>query len=145
MVMYFGLCNSPATFQRFMNDIFRELIFKEGLIIYMDDILITGRTLEELRRRTIEVFKVLAKHDLYLKPEKCIFESQELEFLGYILTPGKLSTANYKVDGIINWPQPLNPTQIREFLGFCNFYQKFVQNFSDIAQPLSLLTRKNQA
>ena len=81
-VMFFGLCNSPATFQNMMNNIFREQIAKGLCVIYMDDILVIGLTLEELRRNMEEIFALLKKHGLSVKLEKCEFEKTSVEFLG---------------------------------------------------------------
>lgn len=85
MVMFFGLKNSPATFQAFMNGILRIEILEDGILIYMDDILIYASTREELREKTLRVLENLKQNDLYLKPEKCKFEVQEVEFLGHII------------------------------------------------------------
>lgn len=144
-VMFFGLCNSPATFQMFMNDIFRELILKDGILIYMDDILILATIPEELVDKTIRVLKILVKHDLFVKPEKCKFEKQEVEFLGIIIKPGTLNMAKDKLQGILNWPTPKNVKQICQFLGFCNFYRRFIPNFADISHPLNKLTHISQS
>ena len=139
-VMFFGLTNSPATFQAFMNDIFRTLLAQNRIVIYMDDILIFAITLEELRRTTIEVLQTLKENDLYLKPEKCTFETQEVEFLGLVVKPGTLNMAQDKLTGITDWPAPTNVKQVRQFLGFYNFYRHFIPKFSTIAHPLNQLT-----
>lgn len=141
-VMFFGLKNSPATFQAFMHDILRMEILEDGVLCYMDDILIYGATLEELRRKTLRVLANLKRNDLYLKPEKCKFETQEVEFLGFIIKPDTLLTDPVKRAGIAEWPTPRTLKQVQSFLGFCNFYRKFVPHFSDIGKPLYSLTRK---
>ena len=143
MVMFFGLKNSPATFQAFMHDILRIEIIEDTILIYMDDILIFADTLEDLRRKTFRVLENLKKNDLYLKPEKCKFEVQEVEFLGYIIKPDNLLMDPIKKAGITEWPVPKTLKQVQSFLGFCNFYRKFVPNFSDIAKPLNTLQRKD--
>ena len=143
-VMFFGLCNSPATFQMFMNDIFRELILKDGILIYMDDILIPANDLEELRKKTKRVLSVLLTNDLFVKPEKCEFEKEEVEFLGIVIKPGTLNMAKDKLKGILEWPTPKNVKNIRQFLGFCNFYRRFIPNFANISHPLNVLTRSRQ-
>ena len=139
LVMQFGQANAPSVFMHFMNDIFRDLL-GITVVVYMDDILIFAETLEELRRKTLRVLETLKRNDLYLKPEKCKFEVQEIEFLGYIIRPDNLLMDPVKKAGITDWPIPKTLKQIQSFLGFCNFYRKFVPNFSDIAQPLNLLT-----
>ena len=85
MVMFFGLTNSPATFQTFMNVILKDLIDDGHIIVYLDDILIWSNTLTEHRKVVHEVLARLEKHDLYLKPEKCEFEKSEIEYLGLII------------------------------------------------------------
>ncbi|THH05802.1 hypothetical protein EW145_g4526 [Phellinidium pouzarii] len=89
-IMFFGLCNSPATFQMFMNDIFQIIITEEAILIYMDDILIFSDNLEDLHRKTNQVLNVLQENDLFLKPKKCIFKVQEVEFLGMIICPDNI-------------------------------------------------------
>ncbi|THH00881.1 hypothetical protein EW145_g7016 [Phellinidium pouzarii] len=143
-VMFFGLCNSPATFQMFMNDIFRIIITEEAILIYMDDILIFSDNLEDLRRKTNRVLKVLQDNDLFLKPEKCVFEVQEVEFLGMIICPDNIHMDPVKLAGIQQWPEPHTVKQLRSFLGFCNFYRRFIPNYSSIAYPLNELTRTNE-
>ncbi|THG95666.1 hypothetical protein EW145_g7915, partial [Phellinidium pouzarii] len=143
-VMFFGLCNSPATFQMFMNDIFRVIITEEAILIYMDDILIFSDNLEDLRRKTNQVLNVLQENDLFLKPEKCIFEVQEVEFLGMIIRPNNIHMDPVKLAGIQQWPEPHTVKQLHSFLGFCNFYRRFIPNYSSIAYPLNELTRTNE-
>ncbi|THH00880.1 hypothetical protein EW145_g7019 [Phellinidium pouzarii] len=143
-VMFFGLCNSPATFQMFMNDIFHIIITEEAILIYMDDILIFSDNLEDLRRKTNRVLRVLQDNDLFLKPEKCVFEVQEVEFLGMILRPDNIHMDPVKLAGIQQWPEPHTVKQLRSFLGFCNFYRRFIPNYSSIAYPLNELTRTNE-
>lgn len=143
MVMFFGLKNSPATFQAFMNDILRIVIIEDMILVYMDDILIFSDSIADLRRKTKRVLEILRQHDLYLKPEKCKFEVQEVEFLGFIIQPDTILTDPIKRAGIAEWPIPKCLRDVQSFLGFCNFYRKFMPHFSDIAKPLNSLQRKN--
>lgn len=143
MVMFFGLTNSPATFQTMMDNIFQDLITTGKVIIYMDDILVGTETLEEHRLLITEILKQLQKHDLFLKPEKCTFETQEVEYLGVILGHGQTSMDPVKLDEVLKWPTPKNLMDIRAFLGFGNFYQRFIHNFAGKAQPLNDLTKKD--
>ncbi|KAJ2926197.1 hypothetical protein H1R20_g10898, partial [Candolleomyces eurysporus] len=144
-VMFFGLCNSPATFQSMMDSIFEEEIRKGLIVVYMDDILIFADTLEELRSLTLHVLQKLRSNDLFLKPEKCTFETQKIDFLGMIVEPGKLTMDPTKLKGIQEWPVPTTVKQVRSFLGFGNFYRKFIRHYSDLAGPLNNLLKKNQA
>ncbi|THG94593.1 hypothetical protein EW145_g8110 [Phellinidium pouzarii] len=143
-VMFFGLCNSPATFQMFMNNIFRIIITEEAILIYMDNILIFSDNLEDLCRKTNRVLKVLQDNDLFLKLEKCVFEVQEVEFLGMIICPDNIHMDPVKLTGIQQWPEPHTVKQLHSFLGFCNFYHRFIPNYSSIAYPLNELTRTNE-
>jgi len=144
MVMFFGLCNSPATFQNMMNDIFRDMLDEGWIVIYMDDILIFSADPEEHRLRTLRVLNRLREHDLYLKAEKCKFDIQEVEFLGLIVKPDQLTMDPTKLAGIKEWLAPTTVKGVRSFLGFGNFYRRFIGHFAELAQPLNELTRKNK-
>src|SRR3984957_1513239 len=142
-VMFFGLTNSPATFQTMMNAIFAEELLEGWVTIYMDDILIhTPDDLNLHRRRVHQILDKMQKHDLYLKPEKCLFEQQEMEFLGVVLSRGQIRMDNTKLQGVADWPTPRNLRDVRAFLGFTGFYRYFVPHYSQIARPLIELTRK---
>ncbi len=92
----------------------------------MDDILIFALTKEEMDRITREVLKQLLENNLFLKPKKCEFRKREMEYLGLIVTEGKLRMDPAKLAGIKNWPRPLSVKNVRSFLGFGNFYRKFI-------------------
>ena len=108
MVMFFGLCNSLATFQAMMNNYFRDYLDEGWVVIYMDDILIFSKDHDEHQERTRKILQRLQKHDLYLKAEKCKFDVQEVEFLGLIVKPNQLSMDPTKLAGIKDWPAPTN-------------------------------------
>jgi hypothetical protein len=140
-VMFFGLTNSPATFQTMMDATFRDEIASGDVIIYMDDILIaTNQTLKEHQQMVAHVLQKLLDNDLFLKPEKCHFHKQEVEYLGVIIGKGKVKMDPVKVQGIMDWPIPTNIHELRSFLGFGNYYKDFIQNYSAITQPLHELT-----
>jgi len=144
-VMFFGLTNSPATFQTMMDDIFQEEVAQGWLRIYMDDMIIAtedDKTLHELRVN--HILDKLEKFDLFLKPEKCRFHQREVEYLSVLIGNGSVKMDPVKVQGISDWPTPLTVKDVRSFLGFCNFYRGFIKNFSDIARPLNDLTRKDE-
>src|SRR5271154_2946845 len=143
-VMFFGMTNSPATFQSMMDSIFEDMIMAKEVIIYMDDILIFTDTLEKLERRTKIVLERLEDYDLYLKPKKCEFNKKRIEYLGMIVEEGKLSMDPVKLGGIRDWPIPSTVKQVRSFLGFGNFYRKFIAHYSDLARPLIDLTKKDR-
>ena len=143
MVMFFGLCNSLATFQAMMNDYFRDYLDEGWVVIYMDDILIFSRDLAEHQERTRKILQRLQEHDLYLKAEKCKFDVQEVEFLGLIVRPNQLSIDLTKLAGIKDWPAPTNVKGVQSFLGFGNFYCRFIAHFTSLARPLNDLTKQD--
>jgi len=145
LVMFFGMTNSPATFQTMMNDIFRTLIAKGIVVVYLDDILIFTRIEEEHERAVQRVLEVLAEHKLFLRPEKCEFHRKEIEYLGLVISENKVAMDPVKVAGVCDWPTPENRTDVQAFIGFVNFYRRFIRDFSTIARPLFDLTRSNQA
>ncbi|KAI5116706.1 hypothetical protein M0805_009207 [Coniferiporia weirii] len=143
-IMFFGLCNSPTTFQAFMDDTFCIVILEDKVLIYMDDIFIFASTLQELHRKTLHVLDICDKNDLYCKPEKCLFTVQEAEFLGMIITLNNINMDPIKLTGISEWPTPKMVKQLRSFMGFCNYYRRFIPNFSQIVYPLNKLTCTNK-
>jgi hypothetical protein len=106
LVMYFGLTNSPATFQTMMNEIFEDLITQGVVSIYLDDILIFMSTLEEHRPISRMVMERLQKHKLYLRHEKCEFEKTHIEYLGVIISHNKVEMDPVKIAGVSEWPTP---------------------------------------
>ena len=142
-VMFFGLTNSPATFQTMMNTIFAEEVREGWLTIYMDDMLIHTPEDVELHRRCVHrVLDKLQQHDLFLKPEKCHFEQKTMEFLGVVLVDGAIKMDPAKIKGVADWPTPQTVRDVRAFLGFTGFYRYFIPNYSSIARPLIHLTKK---
>ncbi|KAJ3533991.1 hypothetical protein NMY22_g7111 [Coprinellus aureogranulatus] len=127
-----------------MDHIFAVELDEGTVIIYMDDILIPADSLEELERVTKAVLKKLRDNDLYLKPEKCEFAQEKVEYLGMVIEWGKISMDPNKVKGIKEWLTPKTVTELRSFLGFGNFYQRFIKKYSDITEPLNALLKKDQ-
>jgi len=122
LVMYFGLTNSPATFQTMMNDIFKGLIDEGYVAIYMDNILIFTHMIEHHREVVSCVLNTLQRYRLYLKAEKCSFECSKVEYLGLILSEGHIEMDLVKIAGVKEWPTPKNVTEVQSFVGFVNFY-----------------------
>jgi hypothetical protein len=142
--MFFGLTNSPATFQTMMDNIFQEEIAQGWLQIYMDDAIIAIEDDETDHTTKVHHFlNKLVKHNLFLKPEKCWFHQSEVEYLGVIIGQGDIKMDPTKVQGIADWPTPKTVKDVRSFLGFCNFYRTFIPQFSHIARPLNNLTKKS--
>ena len=142
--MYFGLTNSPATFQTMMNDIFKGLIDKGYVTIYMDNILIFTQTIECHLEVVSCVPDILWRHRLYLKAEKCPFECSRVKHLGLILSEGCVEMDLVKIAGVKEWPTPKNVTEVQSFVSFVNFYQQFIPNFSHVAKLLHQLTKKEE-
>src|SRR6266545_2693692 len=143
LVMFFGLTNSPATFQTMMDDIFEDLISEGVVVVYLDDILIFTETLEEHRKITRRVMELLEKHKLYLRPDKCEFEKTTIEYLGVIISHNSVAMDPVKIAGVAEWPAPTNKKEVQSFLGFTNFYRRFIKDFSEHARPLFDLTRND--
>ena len=140
--MPFSLTNAPVTFQRFMNNIFSNLLDVYAMI-YLDDILIHLNNMSKHYQHVKEVLKYFCKAGLYTKAEKCKFHSESVEYLEYILSPSSLTMSNNKVKTIQDWPEPMKVKDIQSFLGFANFYCWFIFNFLDIVILLTYLTQKN--
>ena len=126
LVMFFGLTNSPTTFQTMMNNIFRELIAEGVVVVYLDDILIFTETLEQHREITRRVLKLFEENQLFLKPDKCEFEQTKVEYLGVIISYNSAEMDHVKVVGVAEWPAPNNKKEVQSFLGFINFYRRFI-------------------
>ena len=121
-VMFFGMCNSPATFQLMMDAIFSDMINDNLVIIYMEDILIFAPDELVLAENTRKVLARLRDNDLFLKPLKCKFNQTKVDYLGMVIEEGKISIDAGKLKGIQDWPTPTTVKQVRAFLGFGNFY-----------------------
>ena len=140
MVMFFGLTNAPATFQSMMNHLFRELIDKGYVTIYMDDILIHTPNDPALHCRVVnDVLRILTVNDLYLKPQKCQFKQTEVEYLGIIIREDSIAMDPIKVQGVKNWKRPSTLKEVQAFLGFLNFYCMYIRGFSMLAASLNAL------
>jgi hypothetical protein len=136
LVMYFRLTNSPAMFQMMMNKIFHDLVLQGVVCVYIDDILIFTKTLEEHRRISQLVLEWLREHKLYLRHNKCKFEKEKIEYLGVVISHNHVEMDPVKVTGIAEWPTPKSKKEVQSFLGFTNFYRCFVAGFSHHARPL---------
>jgi len=140
--MLFGLSNTPSAFQRFMNEIFSDLL-DVCVVVYLDNILIYSDNLVDHKQHVKEVLTRLRKHKLYTSPSKCFFHQREVEFLGFILSPEDLQMDQNKVKVIQEWSTPCRVRDVQAFLGFANFYRRFIHGYSKLTAPLIHLTRKN--
>ena len=121
--MFFGMCNSPVTFQAMMDNIFGDMINDCIVIIYMDDIFLFVPDKMTLTENTKTVLTCLWDNDLFLKPTKCKLNQTKVEYLGLVIKEGKISMDPGKLKGIRDWPTPTTVKQTQGFLGFGNFYQ----------------------
>lgn len=142
LVMPFGLTNTPATFQALMNEILGDLV-NVCLVVYLDNILIYLPDADSDVRNTKQVFERLRKYNMYLKVEKCIFQVTSIHFLGFEVTTEGLTMDQLKVERVLDWPEPKNVKQLQQFLGFANFYQRFIKNYSKTIVNLTSLVKKD--
>ena len=133
--MPFGATNAPATFQRLMHDCLGDLNVN-WCVVYLDDIIIFSNTKEEHLKRLEAVFQKLAAAGLKLKPSKCYFFKEEIEYLGHVVSGEGISTNPKKVEAVTKWPTPQTVYDVRSFLGFVGYYRRFIKNFSKIAKPV---------
>ena len=130
-----GLTNSPATFQRFMEHVFSDHIFVT-LLVYLDDLLLFSKSLDEHFDKLELVFELLRKHGLKLKPSKCHILQPEVKYLGFIVSKEGISTDPEKIKAVKEWPTPCTVKDVRAFVAFCSFYRRFVEGFAKLASPL---------
>ena len=133
--MPFGATNAPATFQRLMHDCLGDLNMN-WCIVYLDDIIIFSDTKEEHLKRLEAVFQKLITAGLKLKPTKCFFFRDEIEYLGHVVSGKGISTNPKKIEAVTKWPTPKTVYDVRSFLGFVGYYRRFIKNFSKITKPI---------
>lgn len=138
-VMPFGLTNAPATFQRLMDRVLLGLNWK-ACVVYLDDIIVFGKSLEEHNENLSLVLEQIERANLKLKPNKCQFAAEQVTYLGHKINKSGVGTDESKVEAINRIAIPSDRVKLRRFLGACSFYRRFVKNFSHIAQPLYKLT-----
>ena len=142
-VMPFGLCNAPATFERLMETVLREISY-EACLIYLDDIIVFGRDFDQHLRNIRRVLLKLREAKLKLSPSKCNLFRREVSYLGHIISSEGVRTDPQKIHSVQNWSRPQDVHELRSFLGLCTYYRKFVKGFSKIARPLHRLTESKQ-
>ncbi|XP_052111589.1 uncharacterized protein LOC127742948 [Arachis duranensis] len=141
-VMSFGLTNAPAIFMDYMNRIFRPYLDK-FVIVFIDDILVYSKIEEEHADHLQTVIQILRDRKLFAKLSKCEFWKSELKFLGHVVSKQGIAVDPVKVKAVMNWERPTSVTEIRSFLGLAGYYQRFIKEFSQLALPLTKLTRKD--
>jgi len=142
-VMPFGLTNAPSTFQDMMNHVFSDMI-DLGLLVYMDDFLIYAKTEKEHDRQVKEVLGRLQENCLAVSLDKCIWKTQEVEFLGYVIGQDGIKMAKGKVEAVLDWKTLASLTEVQSFLGFVNFYRRFIKDYPRVVRPLTELTKKGK-
>ena len=141
-VMSFGLTNAPPTFQRLMQRVLHGLDWKICLV-YIDDVIVFSSTFEDHLVHLAAVFDRLRNANLKLKPSKCHFGRSSVNFLGFIVSAEGILPDSSKINAVKSFPVPRSVTEVRSFLGLCNYYRRFVKDFAKIASPLNRLTRKS--
>ena len=143
-VMFFGLTNFPATFQAMMNELLRDLINTEKVVVFIDDVIVGMETEKGHDELVMEVIKRLKENDLYVKPEKCKWKVREVEFLGVVIGPEGIKIEKGKVKGVLEWPIPKCVKNIQKFLELANYYRQFIEGFATVARPLHDLVKKDK-
>lgn len=138
LVMPFGLCNAPSSFQATMNIIFQPFL-RRFVIVFFDDILIYSRTFAEHIDHLQSVFGCLESHQFFLQLPKCTFAQPSIAYLGHIVTANGDGPDPEKIAAMTNWPRPKNIKQLRGFLGLTGFYRKFIHQYASIAHSLTEL------
>jgi len=141
--MPFGLTNALSIFQDMMNHILSDLL-DIRVLAYMDDILIYAKTEEEHDRLVKEVLGRLQAHGLAVSPEKCVWKTQEVDFLGYVIGRNGIAMSQDKVEAVLSWEEPKSRSETQLFLGFADFYRRFLKDYSRVARPLTELTKKTE-
>ena len=140
--MPFGLTNAPATFQRALDMILTKYKWQTCLI-YLDDVIIYSKNVEEHIQHVDEILHCLSKAGVTLKIKKCKFFTTTVDYLGHVIKPGKLEIDRTNTESLRKAAPPTSKTELRSFLGLCNVYPRFIPNFTDIASPLNALLKKN--
>ncbi|GJP42069.1 hypothetical protein CLOM_g1661 [Closterium sp. NIES-68] len=142
LVMPFGLTNAPATFQAEMNHILRPLL-DECVVVYLDDILIYSRDMKQHVEHLRRVFEILRRERFYVKLSKSEFALEKVQFLGHMVSARGVHVDPKKIEAVRTWKTPENVKELQQFLGFANYYSRFVPQYAKLAAPLTNLLKKN--
>jgi len=141
-VMPFGLVNASTTFQTMMNKMLSEFL-DDGVVVYLDDILIYSENREDHIKLVQKVLDRLEQHDLAVSLKKSVFHQDEVEFLGYIVKTSGVTMSDRKVKSVQNWALPRSVKEVQIFLGFANFYRRFIKDFSKVCKPITATLKGN--
>ncbi|KAK3548024.1 hypothetical protein QTP70_002689 [Hemibagrus guttatus] len=139
-VMPYGLANAPSVFQDFMHEVLRDFLHK-FVVVYIDDILIYSRSMADHQCHVAEVLHRLRDYNLLIKAEKCLFHQPTVQFLGYVIDRSGVRMDEKKVTAVRDWPTPTTVKELQRFLGFANFYRRFIRGYSSVTSPLTNLLR----
>jgi transposase InsO family protein len=137
--MPFGIRNAPAVFQREMQRVLKDRLYK-GVMVYIDDILIYSGTADEHEQLVEWVLRRLQDEGYYAHPDKCEFFRHQVEFLGHVISASGVAVQQHKVQRVREWPVPQTKRDVKSFLGMTGYYRKFIQSYSRVALPLTDLT-----
>lgn len=141
--MPFGLKNAPSVFQRYINKIFRDFIDEGRIKIYLDDLLLGTKTIEEHLELLAQILQRLSEYGLKLQMNKCKFACDEIEYLGFIVSKDGIRPGREKTMAIEKFPVPKNSKEVHSFIGLCGYFRRFAKNFSTVAQPLQNLLKQD--
>ena len=141
LVLPFGITNAPSAFQRVMAEVFRPI--RKHVLLYLDDVLCHAPDPETHEKVLERAFQLLSDHQFYLKLSKCSFQMTEVNYLGHVISGGKVSPDPKKTQAVADWPTPTNVAQLRSFVGLATWFRKFIQGFSRLTLPLTALTKQN--
>ena len=143
-VIFFGLTNSPAMFQAMINNLLRDLVVKEKVAVFIDNVIVATEIEEGHDEIVKEVLRRLEENNLFVKPEKYIWKVREVGFLGVIIEEDGVRMEKKKVQEVVEWPVPRSVKDVQKFLGLANYYRRFVKDFAMIAKLLHKTTRKDK-
>ena len=141
LVMPFGLTNAFASFQHWMNQVFKPLL-RKCVLIFFDDILIYSKSLHEHWLHLKQVFELMTANQMYVKESKCVFEITKIEYLGHFISGKGVETDPKKIEFVVQWPIPKFIKDLRSFLGLVGFYRRFVRGYAVISRPSMIYLRR---
>jgi len=127
-----------------MNEILRDLINEEKVAAFVDDVLVGKEMVEGYDEIVEEILKRLEENNLYIKPEKCVWKTRRIGFLGVVIGPNGIEMEAEKVKGVLSWLEPKNVKDVRKFLDLANYYRRFIKDFTRVARPMNMLMRKDE-